>query len=391
MTHQLDRAAIDAVLSAAVARGAVPHVAAVVADADGVLYEGGFGVRTVGGDEGPVSADTTFRLMSMTKMIVTAAALQMRDEGILDFTAPVSAYLPEFAEQRVLTGFAGDEPVLVAPETEATVHHLVTHTAGFSYWFWNANLARYEQLTGTPNVVTGKSEALAAPLVHHPGEAIEYGINTDWLGRVMEQAAGQPLDEIVRTRITGPLGMEHTGFEMTAANRSDAATIHVRGEDGAWVNVGDIVGPDPEWIAGGHGMFSTPRDYTRFERALLRGGELDGVRILAEATVNEAFQPQSGALEFPAELPTADPSASDTLRVGPNNTWGFGLLINTQDSPVGRRAGSGAWAGLCNTHFFIDRASGICASIYSNTLPFVESEGAWAMFQDFERAIYGVR
>ncbi|GAA1326662.1 serine hydrolase domain-containing protein [Leucobacter albus] len=388
MTHQLDRNAIDALLSNAVATGAVPHVAAIVADADGVLYEGGFGVRTVGGDEGPITPDTTFRLMSMTKMIVTAAALSMRDEGLLDFAAPVSSYLPEFANQRVLTGFDGDEPVLVEPNTEATVHHLVTHTAGFSYWFWNEKIARYEQLTGTPNVVTGKQEALHAPLVHHPGEVLEYGINTDWLGRVMEAAAGQPLDEIVRSRITKPLGMANTGFEKSAAAEANSVTTHVRDENGKWMSVGDIVGPDPDWLAGGHGLFSTPNDYTRFERALLRGGELDGVRILAESTVNEAFQPQIGDLEFPAELPTTDPGASDTLRIGPGNTWGFGLLVNKHDSPIGRRAGSGAWSGLCNTHFFIDRESGLCASIYSNTLPFVESDGAWAMFQAFERAIY---
>ena len=134
-------------------------------------------------------------------------------------------------------------------------------------------------------------------------------------------------------------------------------------------------------------MYGPPGDYIRFERALLRGGELDGARILRQLTVDAAFSNQIGDLDFPAELPTADPGSSCDLNLGPGYKWGYGLLLNTADVPGMRRAWSGAWAGLCNTHFWVDRTTGISASIYSNLLPFATPE-ALTLYQDFERTLY---
>jgi CubicO group peptidase (beta-lactamase class C family) len=162
----------------------------------------------------------------------------------------------------------------------------------------------------------------------------------------------------------------------------------VRGSIRYWFDAGHVVNrTDPDWWAGGHGLYSTPRDYIRFERALLRGGELDGTRILAGETVDAAFRNQIGDLEFPADIPTAHPASSGSFSVGPGFKWGYGLLLNPADVPGGRRAGSGAWAGLFNTHFWIDRASGICASIYSNSLPFITPE-ALKLYLDYETALY---
>ena len=118
-----------------------------------------------------------------------------------------------------------------------------------------------------------------------------------------------------------------------------------------------------------------------------RGGELDGERI-QEATVDAAFTDQIGDLDFPAEIPTADPAITDTLYAGPGWKWGCGLMLNTEDLPGARRAGSGAEAGLFNTHFFIDRTTGICASIYTNSLPFIPKDGAWRAYGEFEKALY---
>jgi methyl acetate hydrolase len=163
--------------------------------------------------------------------------------------------------------------------------------------------------------------------------------------------------------------------------------VHVSGEDGNWVSAGEILNQSPDWWSGGYGLYSTPRDYIRFERALLRGGELDGERILTQETVDAAFTNQIGDLDFPAEIPTADPPITASFNAGPGWKWGYGLLLNTMDIPGMRRAGSGAWAGLFNTHFFVDRTTGICASIYTNSLPFV-AEGPWKAYGDFERALY---
>ena len=163
--------------------------------------------------------------------------------------------------------------------------------------------------------------------------------------------------------------------------------MHVKGEDGNWVSIGEILSQEPEYFAGGHGLYGPPSDYIRFERALLRGGELDGTRILRQETVDDAFRNQIGDLDFPAEIPTSDPAASCDVALGPGLKWGYGLLLNTEDQPGMRRAWSGAWAGLCNTHFWVDRTTGISASIYSNLLPFGTPE-AFALYQDFERTLY---
>ena len=144
----------------------------------------------------------------------------------------------------------------------------------------------------------------------------------------------------------------------------------------------------PEYWSGGHGLYSTPRDYLKFQRFLLGNGTSpDGVKILEPATVDAAFSNQIADLDFPAEIVTADPSASHTFAVGPGFKWGYGLLLNTDDIPGRRRAGSGAWAGLLNTHFWVDRTTGITAAIYSQFLPFAP-EPAMRMSQDFEAALY---
>ena len=387
MSRSVERAAIDQVLKDAVDAGAVPHVAAIAADADGVFYEAGFGPR-VAGQDGDVTPATEFGIMSMTKMVVTVTALQLVEQGRLDLDAPVDAYRPEFAEITVLDGFDGDTPRLRPPASRATVRQLVTHTSGLGYWFWDENLARYEKVTGLANVVPGRLSAFAAPLVADPGTRFVYGINTDWLGRVVEAVTGQGLDVVVKEAVTGPLDMDSTSFVLNPEQAADRAAVHVKDADGHWFDAGDVVNrTDPDWWAGGHGLYSTPRDYIRFEQALLRGGELGGTRILAGKTVDAAFRNQIGDLDVPAEIPTADPASSGPLNLGPGYKWGYGLLLNTADVPGRRRAGSGAWAGLFNTHFWIDRSSGICASVYSNSLPFITPE-AFQVYQDYETALY---
>ncbi|MHA6615995.1 serine hydrolase domain-containing protein [Pseudonocardia sp. DLS-67] len=390
MGSSIDGSAIDRVLQDAVDAGAVPHVAAIAADRDGVVYEGGAGLRVVGESSDRVTTSTQFRIMSMTKMVCTAAALQQIERGDLEMEAPVDAYLPEFADVQVLEGFDGDRPKLRPAGGRATVRQLITHTAGLGYWFWNADLVRYQDVTGLPNVVVGSADAFRAPMVADPGARFEYGINIDWLGKVVEAVAGQTLDVVIKDGITGPLGMDDTMFRLDAARLENCVTLHLKGADGSWASAGELLNQNPDWWAGGHGLYSTPRDYIRFEQALLRGGELDGVRILAGDTVDAVFSNQIGDLDFPAEIPTADPPTTDALRVGPGWKWGYGLLLNTQDVPGRRKAFTGAWAGLLNTHFFVDRTAGVCASIYTNSLPFI-TEDAWKLYGDFESALYASR
>ena len=146
----------------------------------------------------------------------------------------------------------------------------------------------------------------------------------------------------------------------------------------------------PEYWAGGHGLHSTPRDYLKFQQALLHDGTFEGNKILEPATVDAAFTNQIGDLDFPAAIPTGDPASSHDFNVGAGFKWGYGLLLNTEDIPGRRAAWSGAWAGLCNTHFWVDRTTGITGAIYSQFLPFVPP-AALQMYADFETALYASR
>ena len=377
---------IDEVLGAAVARGDVPGVVAMAADDSGVIYEGAAGLRAADAGDA-IRPDTMLRIASMTKMVTTVAALQLRDDGRLELDAPVDTYRPEFADLQVLDGFDGDAPRLRPPATRATVRQLITHTSGLAYWFWNRDIDRYEQVTGTPNVMPGQAAAFTAPLVRDPGTRFEYGINTDWLGRVVEAVSGRSLDQYVRANITDPLGMTSTTARMTEAQRASSTPVHVRSDDGGWAVTDVDWAQEPDFWAGGHYLYSTPRDYLRFQRMLLGGGALDGARILGPATVEDAFRNHIGALFFPPAIPTVHPELSADINLGPDLKWGLGLLLNEQRQPGMRAAGSGSWAGIFNTHFWVDPASRVTGSIFTQTLPFGDPP-VFQVYVDFERALY---
>jgi len=380
---------VDEVLSAAVESGAVPGVVALAADSNGVVYEGAAGLRSAAATD-LITPDTSMRIASMTKMVTITAALQLSEQGKLDLEAAVDTYRPEFADLQVLEGFDGDALRLRAPATRATVRQLATHTSGLGYWIWNADIDQYEQLTGTSNVMPGTEDVFTAPLTFDPGTQVQYGINIDWLGRVIEAVSDQPLDVYIRDHITEPLGMTSTGPLMTEAQRANSTPIHVRGEDGSWLATDVDWAQQPDYWGGGHFLYSTPRDYLKFQRALLGRGALGDVRILAEETVDAAFSNQIGDLEFPAAMPTAHPELSAAVNLGPGLKWGFGLLLNPAQMPGMRSAGSGSWAGLFNTHFWVDPASDLTASIFSQTLPFMDPP-ALQLYIDFELALYASR
>jgi len=377
---------IDEVLQGAVQRGVVPGVVAMAATAERPIYEGAAGVRSADADD-PITADTMMRIASMTKMVTTVAALQLVERGDLDLDAPVETYRPEFAELQVLEGFDGETPRLRAPRSKATVRQLASHTSGLSYWFWNADIDRYEQVTGVPNVMPGSDDAFKAPLVADPGTRFEYGINTDWLGRIVEAVSGQSLADYIEEHITGPLGMTNTTRRMSDEQRAGSTPIHMRAEDGSWQATDIDWAQEPDFWGGGHFLYSTPRDYLRFQRMLLGNGRFEGVQILQPATVDEAFRNQIGDLSFPPHVTTAHPELSADADLGPGLKFGLGLLLNESRQPGMRAPWSGAWAGLFNSHFWVDRTTGVSGSIYSQVLPFIDPP-VLQMYVDFEQALY---
>ena len=312
-------------------------------------------------------------IASMTKSMVSAAALQLIEAGELSLEQPVSDVLPEFGELQVLDGFDGDEPRLRPPARQATIRELFTHTSGVGYFFVNADLFRYYGVTGTVTPLEGKLAAIKVPLVNDPGVRWEYGMSTDWLGQVIEAVSGQDLESQLRQRIFEPLGMSDTTFTPSEAQQERLMQPHSRQDDGG-LAISPFEPPaEPDYASGGAGAYSTAHDYLRYMRALLRGGELDGERILRPESVDLMFTDHIAGMELPEVSPTAIPELSHPVpRLPVEQGFGLGLHVVLEDLPGMRRAGTGDWAGLANCFYWIDRTSGIAATFLTSVLPFFD-------------------
>ena len=259
------------------------------------------------------------------------------------------------------------------PATAATVRQLLSHTAGHGYFFLSPELGRYHEVTGLPNVLTGQRAALGAPLTSDPGTRWEYGINTDWLGLVVEAVSGQQLDEYLTEHLFAPLGMTGATFLPTAEDRAAMMPVHARTPDGLVVTELDL-SAEPEWMAGGHGAIATAEDYGRFITMLLRGGTApDGTRVLSDELVAEAFTDQLGGLTYPDVIESAAPELSNHIVNLPvQQSWGLGFHLTLEDLPGLRRAGTGDWAGIFNCYYWVDRASGVGGAFLTQVLPFFD-------------------
>jgi len=379
---------IDNLLRRAVAAGEVPGVVAVAADARGPIYEGAAGRRDISAAD-PMTPDSVFWIASMTKAITSVAAMQLVEAGKLALDTPIADVLPELASRQVLEGFdAAGQPRLRPPKRPITLRHLLTHTAGLGYDIWNADLGRYMERNGLPGIISCQNAALETPLTFDPGEKWQYGINIDFVGRAVETASGESLDAYFRKHIFDPLEMNATGFTLTPAQRARLARMHARNPEGGLVPIDFEVPQQPEFFMGGGGLYGSGPDYLKFTRMLLNGGALDGARILQPETVTLMAQNHIGDLEA-GVMPTALPASSNDVNFFPgmSQKWGLGFLINTEDSPHGRKAGSLAWAGLGNTYFWIDRQSGITGVILTQILPFADHQVV-PLYAAFEKALY---
>ncbi len=336
--------AIDGVLERAVTGGVAPGLVAMVGNRDGVTYEGSAGLVDINGAE-PAGMDTMFAIMSMTKAFASVAALQLLERGELALEQPVADVLPAFDELQVLEGFDGEVPRLRPPASRATIRHLLTHTSGASYPFLNADLMRYHAVTGLPDVMSGSLEMLKAPLVHDPGTHWEYGTSTDWLGQIVEAVTGMDLGSCCRRRIFEPLGMPDTTFLPSEQQAARMMALHFRLPDGGLLQQ-TLELPEPEFQSGGGGAFATAPDYMRFIRALLRGGELDGERILAPETVELMFSEQLEGAVMPDGMTAAVPMLSNDVPSLPvPEGWGLGLRLALRGRPACVRRAPATGAG----------------------------------------------
>jgi methyl acetate hydrolase len=382
---------VDQLLEQGVQRGRVPGVVALAADDQGVIYEGAFGKRAVGGDA-DMTLDTVVWIASMTKAVTCVAGMQQVEQGRVSLDGPLAGILPELGDIKVLEGFDSEgAPRLRPPRREITLRQLMTHTAGFSYEMWNEDIVRYHTYANTPGIIECKNETLLDPLVFDPGERWDYGTNIDWVGKMVERLSGQTLEAYFKEHIFGPLSMTDTGFVIRPEQRSRLASMHARQPDGSLVVIPFEIPQEPEFFMGGGGLYGTGPDYLRFLRMLLGDGELDGARVLQPETVQEMNKNHIGDLTV-GLLKSSAPAATNDAEFFPGmvKKWGLAYMISTEEAPTGRSAGSVAWAGLGNTYFWLDPSRRVTGVFLSQILPFADA-AALDVFADFERAIYSAR
>jgi CubicO group peptidase (beta-lactamase class C family) len=380
--------AIDQILRHAVHTNAVPGVVAVAATDHGIMYEGAFGQRELGKDAA-MTPDTVVWIASMTKALTATAAMQLVERGQLRLDSPAADVVPELARTQVLEGFdTSGTPKLRPPRRAITLKHLLTHTAGFSYEIWSAAIAKYQEVTGTPGITTCENAALSVPLVFDPGERWEYGINIDWVGKIVEAVSGQKLGDYLQQNLLAPLGMHSTSFKLSASQQARLAGMHTRGADGTLSVFPFALPQEPQFQMGGGGLYGTAQDYLRFTQMLLHRGTFNGTQVLKPETVHTMSQNHIGDLDC-VELQTIVPSLSHNANFFPGmpQKWGLSFLINTAQTPQGRSPGSLAWAGLANTFFWIDPTRRVTGVFCTQILPFFDPQ-AIALFRAYEAAVY---
>ncbi|RSD10563.1 serine hydrolase domain-containing protein [Amycolatopsis eburnea] len=367
---------LDAHFDRYVEDGRLPGWLAVVSRHGRVVHVGRGGHRDVEADL-PVETDTLWRIFSMTKPITSVAAMMLVEEGLLELDDPISRWLPEFASPRVFVKGSALAPVTEPATSPIRVWHLLTHTAGLTYGFHHGHpvdaiyrAAGFEW--GTPpgaDLAECTRQWAALPLLFQPGAEWNYSIATDVLGRLVEVVSGLPLDEFFSSRIFTPLGMTDTDFVATSLSR--LAALYVRDPSSGRAVRNDAFGRSgtarPDCLSGGGGLVSSAGDYWRFTEMLLRGGELDGVRLLSPRTVSlMASNHLPGHVDLEA-------FGRPLFAEMPFDGHGFGLGFSVLEDPVKARtlssAGEFAWGGAASTAFWVDPDEDLTVGFYTQLLP----------------------
>jgi CubicO group peptidase (beta-lactamase class C family) len=331
----------------------------------------------------PVTDDTVWRIYSMTKPVTSVAAMMLYEEGRLALTDPVSAFIPAFDDVRVYAGGSDLKQQTIPAVEPVRIWHLLTHTAGLTYGFHRVHpvdamyrAAGFEW--GTPH---GADLAQACdlwagfPLLFQPGTEWNYSVATDVLGRVVEVASGQHLDEFFADRIFGPLGMTDTAFWADPAAQPRLAALYTPGKDGQAARF-DAFGrgalKEPRMLSGGGGLVSTAADYDRFTQMLLHrpdspAGELDGIKLLSPRTVGYMAR---NHLPGGVDLETfGRPLFAETPFRGVGFGLGFAVLIDPVPGQVVGSAGEISWGGAASTAFWVDQEADLTVSFFTQLLP----------------------
>ncbi|HEY1452687.1 MAG TPA: serine hydrolase domain-containing protein [Roseiarcus sp.] len=337
---------LTAVMEREIAAGRAPGTAMLIARNGKVGYAQTLGALEPGGPAMP--SDAIFRIYSMTKPIVSVAAMMLVEEGRMFLAEPLSKYIPAFAETKV--GVENDAGLDLVPlKRPITIQDLMRHTSGLTYGFTGASpvqkLVATSRIGDQEGTLREQTEALAAlPLKHQPNEVWEYSLSTDVLGRVIEVIEGARLGEVLSARIFEPLGMDDTAFFIPSAKLGREAKPM---SPDVYANAGrnpDAATAPPRFESGGGGLYSTIGDYARFLAMLSGGGKLDGERILGPRTITYMASDHLGA-----HIDRSDPLLT------PGHGFGLGFGVRLQNGVVATTGSVGDyfWGGWAATNFRI--------------------------------------
>lgn len=348
----------------------------------------------------PMQRDALFRICSMSKAVTSVAALMLYEEGLFLLDDPVSRFLPEFAEPRVLAAppAEGSAPVFEPARRPITIRDLLTHTSGITYGFLGEPVI--SDLYVAAGITDGLSETeldlaenvrriAAQPLLHQPGERFSYGLSTDVLGRLLEVASGEELGALLERRVFQPLGMVDTGF-FVAGDDLDRLCTAYRTDRGALEALPD--GPQVEglltfspsypyrgerrYASGGAGLVTTAEDYARFCRMLLDGGEVvPGGELVAGGLHGAHDRTDRGNAVRLLSRKTVELMAADHLAsIGGAEPFAFGLGLGLAPDPgrsgASTSRGTWSWDGFYTTRFWIDPAEDFVGVIMTQTYPY---------------------
>jgi len=317
----------------------------------------------------PMERDTICRMYSMSKIITSVGTLVLFEEGRFNLDDPVSRYLPEMKDMKVMTGGTADAPQLEPLKRPITIKHLLTHTSGLIYDFDGDDelhkLYQRADLWSGPGLSDFIAKVGKLPLKHQPGDAYTYAINTDVLGALIERVSGKTFGAFLDERLFRPLGMKDTGFDVPPEKMNRVAKTYKHGPDGKFVEAEPLVNTWPEAgrgiESGGAGIFSTAGDYARFAQMLLDGGTLDGHRILGRKTVG---------------LMTANHLVTLPNNQAATRQKGFGLGVEVTTDPgqlsIPSSLGQFGWYGAATTYCQIDPKERIVAVAFVQHFPFNE-------------------
>lgn len=316
---------------------------------------------------GDVTNDSIYRIYSMTKPITATAVLMLYEEGHFLLTDPVSRYLPEFADMRVLTGVDDHgNPQTTSAATPITIQHLLTHTAGLTYDDETAEGAPqiyHEANIWSATTLADFSRKVASlPLAYEPGANWHYSVAQDVLGRLVEVVAERPFDEFLASRIFEPLGMVDTGFTVPDGKIDRFLPLYRKNGDGMIVaesvETNRFRNPDKVPYGGG-GLVSTAADYLRFTQMLANNGELDGQRLMSRKSVDLMMMNHlDGDLEsmhFSDDWLSKTENRTGDMHLGIGYGFGGYVITDIATNGVLGSPGTYGWGGSGSTYFFVDR------------------------------------